>query len=674
MAICNKTTDDWNIHWSNFSISTEQNPAQNFRRQIIFKILKNEKISVRITLLKDSTSGETVYQEKHEPSTDTNGLFTIQIGASKLYAGDFSKIDWSTGIYYILSEIDLKGGSNYSIRGTSQLLSVPYALYAGNAAKGEKGDKGDTGLPGNDGKSGPQGDKGDKGDAGLTGNDGKSGPQGDKGDKGNTGIAGNDGKQGPQGDKGDKGDTGLTGNDGKQGPQGDKGDKGDTGVAGNDGKQGAQGDKGDKGDTGAPGNDGQTGPQGEKGDKGDTGAPGNDGKQGPQGDKGDKGDTGIAGNNGQDGAQGDKGDKGDTGASGNDGKTGAQGEKGDKGDTGLPGNNGQDGPQGDKGDKGDTGIAGNNGQTGAQGEKGDKGDTGIAGNDGQTGLKGEKGDKGDAGPAGNDGKQGAQGDKGDKGDGFKSGTTKNQLLFWDGTEWSLIPPGTHGQTLTVCDGVLTWTSDGECPQKTTPISGYGPNITDVEGNSYKTVYIGTQQWMAENLKTSKYNDGSSIPNVTDNTEWSNLSTGAWCNYENSDSLGRIYGKLYNWYAVSATSNGNKNVCPSGWHAPTDAEWTVLTDYLGGANVAGGKMKDDIFINWVSPNIGANNNSLFKGIPAGNRFMDGNFNYVGRFICWWTLSEAAADASWSRILYNNNITTDRGYSNKNLGFSIRCLKD
>ena len=596
------------------------------------QILKNEKISVRITLLKDSTSGETVYQEKHEPSTDTNGLFTIQIGTSKLYAGDFSKIDWSTGIYYILSEIDLKGGSNYSIHGTSQLLSVPYALYAGNSAKGEKGDKGDTGLPGNDGKSGSQGDKGDKGDDGLAGNDGKQGPQGDKGDKGDTGLPGNDGQTGPQGEKGDKGDNGLPGNDGQTGPQGDKGDKGDTGLPGNDGKTGAQGDKGDKGDTGLPGNDGKTG------------------------------------------AQGEKGDKGDTGVVGNDGKTGAQGEKGDKGDTGIAGNNGQDGPQGDKGDKGDTGIAGNNGQTGPQGEKGDKGDTGIAGNDGQTGDQGDKGDKGDTGPAGNDGKQGAQGDKGDKGDGFKSGTTKNQLLFWDGTEWSLIPPGTHGQTLTVCDGVLTWSSDGQCPQKTTPTSGYGTNITDVEGNSYKTVYIGTQQWMAENLKTSKYNDGSSIPNVTDNTEWSNLSTGSWCNYENSDSLGRIYGKLYNWYAVSATSNGNKNVCPSGWHAPTDSEWTVLTDYLGGADVAGGKMKDDIFINWVSPNIGANNNSLFKGIPAGNRFMDGNFNYVGRFICWWTLSEAAADASWSRILYNNNITTDRGYSNKNLGFSIRCLKD
>ena len=576
------------------------------------QILKNQKISIRIAVLKDTTNGIVVYQETHQAFSNENGLISLQIGAGKPMNGNFSKIDWATGVYYLRSEIDLKGGTNYTIEGTSQLLSVPYALYAANTSKGGKGDKGDTGP---------------------------------------------------------------AGNDGKQGAQGDKGDKGDKGVAGNDGKQGAQGDKGDKGDTGAPGNDGQTGSQGEKGDKGDTGAPGNDGQTGSQGEKGDKGDTGVAGNNGQNGPQGDKGDKGDTGTSGNNGKTGLQGDKGDKGDTGIAGNNGQNGPQGDKGDKGDTGLPGNNGQTGPQGDKGDKGDMGIAGNDGQTGLKGEKGDKGDAGPAGNDGKQGAQGDKGDKGDGFKSGTTKNQLLFWDGTEWSLIPPGTHGQTLTVCDGVLTWTSDGECPQKTRPTSGYGQNITDVDGNTYKTVYIGNQQWMAENLKTSKYNDGTVIPNVTDNTEWSNLSTGAWCNYENSDSLGRIYGKLYNWYAFSATSNGNKNVCPSGWHAPTDSEWTVLTDYLGGVNVAGGKLKDIGTKNWSNPNASATNSSLFSAIPGGNRVFNGNYEAIFYYGFWWSSTDNDTDVAWLRNLnYSHGGGANINNYRKTHGLSVRCLKD
>ena len=117
-----------------------------------------------------------------------------------------------------------------------------------------------------------------------------------------------------------------------------------------------------------------------------------------------------------------------------------------------------------------------------------------------------------------------------------------------------------------------------------PTSGYGSNITDAEGNSYKTVYIGTQQWMGENLKTSKYSDGTTIPNITDNT-WQNNTTGAWAYYNNDAANNAKYGKLYNWYAVSPTTNGNKNICPTGWHVPTDAEWTVLTDYLGGESVA-----------------------------------------------------------------------------------------
>ena len=116
----------------------------------------------------------------------------------------------------------------------------------------------------------------------------------------------------------------------------------------------------------------------------------------------------------------------------------------------------------------------------------------------------------------------------------------------------------------------------------------GPKIKDIEGNLYKTVTIGTQQWMAENLKVSKYIDGTTIPNITDNTQWENNTTGAWSYYNNDAANNTKYGKLYNWYAVSKTTNDNKNVCPTGWYVPTDAEWTVLTDYLGGTTVAGGK--------------------------------------------------------------------------------------
>ena len=206
-----------------------------------------------------------------------------------------------------------------------------------------------------------------------------------------------------------------------------------------------------------------------------------------------------------------------------------------------------------------------------------------------------------------------------------------------------------------------------------PTSGYGPNITDTEGNSYKTVYIGTQQWMAENLKVTKYNDGTAIPNITDNTQWSQLSTGAWSYYNNDVTNNAKYGKLYNWYAVSKTTNGNKNVCPTGWHVPTDAEWTVLTDYLGGA-YAGGKMKEVGTTNWNSPNTGATNISLFTGLPGGYRIYDGNYGNIGTKGYWWSSVEGNTDGAWVRGLSSIDGGVSRGNYIKSSGFSVRCLRD
>ncbi len=207
-----------------------------------------------------------------------------------------------------------------------------------------------------------------------------------------------------------------------------------------------------------------------------------------------------------------------------------------------------------------------------------------------------------------------------------------------------------------------------------PTSGYGLNITDVEGNSYKTVYIGTQQWMAENLKVTKYNDGSVIPNVTDNVQWSKLTTGAWSNYNNSDSLGKIYGKLYNWYAVSKIKNGNKNVCPTGWHIPTDAEWTVLTDYLGGEIFAGVKMKEIGTICWNSPNKNATNSSLFSGLPGGNRYSEGKCDSIGKASIWWVSSEVTTNGVWGRALYDFNEDVNSICYSERDGLSLRCLRD
>ena len=207
-----------------------------------------------------------------------------------------------------------------------------------------------------------------------------------------------------------------------------------------------------------------------------------------------------------------------------------------------------------------------------------------------------------------------------------------------------------------------------------PTSGYGSNITDVEGNSYKTVYIGTQQWMGENLKTSKYSDGTTIPNITDNTQWAQLTTGAWDYYNNDAANNAKYGKLYNWYAVSKTTNGNKNVCPTGWHVPTDAEWTVLTDYLGGVSVAGGKMKEGGTTSWSNPNTDATTTSLFTGLPGGYRGSDGNYTNVGYVGFWWSSTENGTFNAWYRYLdYYDGIAIGNDNS-KRYGFSVRCLRD
>ena len=209
-----------------------------------------------------------------------------------------------------------------------------------------------------------------------------------------------------------------------------------------------------------------------------------------------------------------------------------------------------------------------------------------------------------------------------------------------------------------------------------PTSGYGANIIDGEGNIYKTVYIGSQQWMAENLKVTKYNDGTTIPNITDETQWKNNTTGAWSYYNNDVTNNAKYGKLYNWYAVSKTNNGNKNVCPTGWHVPTDAEWTVLTDYLGGESIAGGKLKEVGITSWNSPNTDATNTSLFSALPGGYRPNLGYYNNfgVGNYGYWWSSTEESISKAWSLSLGGLDGKAHRGYDDKRYGYSVRCLRD
>lgn len=197
---------------------------------------------------------------------------------------------------------------------------------------------------------------------------------------------------------------------------------------------------------------------------------------------------------------------------------------------------------------------------------------------------------------------------------------------------------------------------------------YG-SVTDIDGNVYATVLIGEQWWMAENIKTTRFADGSEIPHVTDNTEWSDLSTPGWCNYENSVVNDIVYGKLYNWFTV----NDPRNVCPTGWHVPTDNELTVLIDFLGGEDIAGSKMKR--ITGWNAPNTNATNESGFSGLPGGYRSsLSGGFSNVGAYGHWWSSTEGDTDFAWSRNLFYFNDTANRFFEDWQNGFSVRCVKD
>ena len=196
-------------------------------------------------------------------------------------------------------------------------------------------------------------------------------------------------------------------------------------------------------------------------------------------------------------------------------------------------------------------------------------------------------------------------------------------------------------------------------------------VKDRGGNKYATIKIGDQTWMAENLRTNVYSNGDPIPNVTDGTLWGNLTTGAWAHNNNDTQYESPYGKIYNWYAVADP----RNVCPSGWHVPTDAEWTVLTDYLGDESVAGGKMKSIDTQYWTSPNTSATNESGFSGLPGGDRVDSyGKFYDVGGYGFWWSSTEENNYDAWCRYLYYTNDNTHRPSRRKQDGFSVRCIQD
>jgi uncharacterized protein (TIGR02145 family) len=195
-------------------------------------------------------------------------------------------------------------------------------------------------------------------------------------------------------------------------------------------------------------------------------------------------------------------------------------------------------------------------------------------------------------------------------------------------------------------------------------------VKDIDGNEYNVIKIGNQIWMAENLRTTKYRDGKAILLVTDGTAWNYLNTSGYCLYNNFVAYRNSYGALYNWYAVNT-----RILCPTGWHVPSDAEWTTLTTFLGGDSVAGGKLKETSTVHWSRPNTGATNESGFKALPGGTRYNRGSFYHTGYYGCWWSATEYYNESNaWYRGMSYETCYVRRHYDSKSVGFSVRCLKD
>ncbi len=213
-----------------------------------------------------------------------------------------------------------------------------------------------------------------------------------------------------------------------------------------------------------------------------------------------------------------------------------------------------------------------------------------------------------------------------------------------------------------------------------------PTITDIDGNTYNTVQIDSQCWMKENLKTTTYQNGTPIPNVTDDNTWHNLTTGAYVWYDNDISWKNSYGALYNWH-TTGDANG---LCPTGWHVPSNDEWTVLTNFIGGINSPqGNELKSCRQVNsplggdcnttehprWnQDSNEWGTDNYGFSGLPGGSRFYNGPFNYIGDYGYWWSTTQSGLYNASGLYLGYNAGNVYMGVNDVQIGFSVRCLRD
>jgi len=248
-------------------------------------------------------------------------------------------------------------------------------------------------------------------------------------------------------------------------------------------------------------------------------------------------------------------------------------------------------------------------------------------------------------------------------------------ITWENVSGWFLPPG-ETQAL-AAGGTVTFSGTyTEAPDST-------GTVTDIDGNMYQTIKIGDQWWMADNLKVTHYRNGDPIPHVIDGNIWPLLTTGAYCEFDNDSSYVATYGRLYNWYAV----DDSRNIAPDGWHVPTDNEWKQLEMYLGMSQAEadainwrgtdeGGKLKESGTTHWANPNTGATNESGFTALPGGYRSLDGGYGGLGGDALFWSYTAFPPDTAyaWERSLSLFLAEVYRYYSNKQLGMSIRCVRD
>ncbi len=248
--------------------------------------------------------------------------------------------------------------------------------------------------------------------------------------------------------------------------------------------------------------------------------------------------------------------------------------------------------------------------------------------------------------------------------GLTAGTIPGQMNYWDGTAWVNIAPGLNNQILTFCNGVPTW---GPCA----PIVINLPSVT-----------ICNQEWTTKNLDVLTYRNGDVIPQVTSPSQWASISTGAWCWYNNdSATYSATYGKIYNWYAIADP----RGLAPFGWHIPSDSEWNSMVKCLDPAadttctycfqtSVAGGMLKEVGTSHWLSPNTGATNTTGYLGLPGGSRFDNGTFSGIGTTGYCWTSTDYSVNYAWNHSLFSSNSAVGKYGVSKQVGYSVRCVKD